>query len=254
MPSAVGELVRVRMHRVVRAHHRRADRLGLGDQPRAERVVDREALGLRVLVHADAREVDARAVEDQVPVAGDADRADAARSLVRADSPHRRRRLQVDVVEVGLRGRPQRGRADPKRALKDVTPLPGMPRCRGRCGASRRARDADALGARADVAEADADPHGRGAARAAEQRRHAHGLPVDHVAALEVDLALESRVVPPAAGRRPVCGQARGREVGRAAPGVDADDEPVGAAALEAAEAELERDVRTPVGTDRAGR
>ena len=99
-----------------------------------------------------------------------------------------------------------------------------------------------------DVAHDRAHLHRRGAARAREPRDHAHGLPVHDVEPLEVDLALEAGVVPPAAGGDAAGGEARGREVGRAALGVDADHEPVGAAALEAVEAELERDVGAAVG------
>ncbi len=108
----------------------------------------------------------------------------------------------------------------------------------------------DVLAAPLHVAEDDLDLDAGRATAACEPRDHAHGLPVDGVEALEVDLALEARVVPPAAGRRAVGGEAGGREIGRPAPGVDADHQPVRAAALEAVEAELERDVGAAVGPD----
>src|SRR4051795_1572663 len=110
---------------------------------------------------------------------------------------------------------------------------------------------ADALGAASDVAQVDAEPHGRGAGGAVEQRRDPHGLPVDGVEPLEVDLALDAAVVPPAAPRRAGGGEAGGREVGFAAPGVDPDHETVRAASLEAREAELEREVGAAVAADR---
>ena len=81
-----------------------------------------------------------------------------------------------------------------------------------------------------------------------QPRDHPHRLPVHPVEALEVDLALHARVVPPAAGRQPVGGAAGGREVGVAVPRVDADHQPVRATPLDVPEPQLERDVGAGVG------
>ncbi len=66
-PVAVGELLELRMQRVVRADQRRAELLGLLDEPRTARVVDREALVGRVLVQADPAEVQGRPLSSSRP-------------------------------------------------------------------------------------------------------------------------------------------------------------------------------------------
>ena len=85
-PEAVGLLERVRVQRVVRADERRAEVARPGELLVARGVVDREAARARVLLEADAADVQRAAVQHQAPVR-DLDRAHADRAAERLQRP-----------------------------------------------------------------------------------------------------------------------------------------------------------------------
>ena len=224
----VGQLVRVRVQRVVRAQDGRAELLGVVDQLVAAGVVDREALGLGVLVQADAADVEVLAVEDQAAV-GDLDRADpavqrVARDLLAADADG-----EADVVEVRVLRRPQARLVDAQRVGERRDPvradalgaevracwLPYLPVIVARCPSR-------VTFLRLILASTLA-----GQVRAVDHRADLDLLEVDRVELAQVDLALDAGVVPPAAGRDAVGVQAGGREVGDLAARVHAHHEPV---------------------------
>ena len=111
----------------------------------------------------------------------------------------------------------------------------------------------DAVLAIGVVAHGDAHEHLRRARRAVELGPHEQARDVDAVDALQVDLAQQAAVVPPAARGVAGAGQPRRREVRRQAAVVDAHHEVVDAAALErrAGQAQREREVGARVAADR---
>ncbi len=152
------------------------------------------------------------------------------------------------------RRRPQRRVRDAQAGLEALEVVRAdAARAEVQRAAAEAAGDPHARGAVAVVAHDDAREHARGAGRARQVGPHDDARDVDAVDALQVDLAQQAAVVPPAPRGVAGAGQAGGREVGPQAAVVDAHDEPVGALALEhaARQAHVPRQVRARVAADR---
>ena len=234
-PLAVGQLVDVGVHRIVGPQHRRAELLGPAHQPSPPRVVDREALRAVVLVHADAADLHRPAVERQAAHRRPGSSARrCARASGRAAARPRRRRSTPDTgtARPATTASDSRSLSEPSKVA--VSPAPDRPGAEPDAARAEAPGDGHAPAAARDVAQPRRHPHGRRAGAAAEPRDHERRLELDPVDPLEIDLAQDPAVVPPAAGRQPggrvVAG---GREVRQLAARVHAHHEPVHAAAVE---------------------
>ena len=250
--DAIGEVLDVGVQRIVRADDGRAELLGLRDDLRATRGGDREAGHRVVLVQPDAAQRDLLAVEQHAPV-HDLDRADAAVDPVGDELAPLQRDAEAHRVERRARGRPELrlGDAHVRHEAREAARRHALRR-EARAPAAVGPGDVDAQGAIGVVAHGDAHPDVRRARRARQVGAHDDTRHIDPVDALQIDLAQDPAVVPPASRGIAGPGQPRRREVGRQAAVVDADDEAVRARALEALppQAQLERQVRAGIAAD----
>ncbi len=193
------------------------------------------------------------AVEQQAP-AGHGDRADPARQPVAEHALLAGADGEAGRVQVGTGRRPQPGPGDAQACFEARKPARAdAARAEVQRHAAVAAGDLHGCRAVAVVAHDDAREHGCRARRAGQVGAHDDVRDVDAVDALQVDLAQQPAVVPPAAGGVARAGQAGRREVGAQAPVVDPDDEPVRAGPLQRAvrDAQVPRQVGAGVATDR---
>ena len=251
-PVAVGQLVHVRAERVMRADGGGAYLLREAHEQLLA-LVGNGAAGCRVvLVHEEPAEVNGRPVQAEA-AAFHGDRADAAVELVGAGAAGANR-AEAHVVQIRVGRRPRvwlrDGDSPHERRLLAG---PDRPRAEGDRLRPVPARDVRPHRVRRVVVHGHAIADRGRAGAAGKVRAHLHPAEVEPADAPQVDVAEDAAVVPPAAVRRALDGEPRGRQVLGARSVVDAHEQPVHrAAALHTARPQLPRQVRAGVAAQEA--